>query len=386
MGKFINFYLPYQTPQGHSVPNKIQATQILDKARQLISQGVKGVAITYSANFGQTEKIRATYASGGWDTHTSGANQADVMRNMESLMGNQYSDLQRVMEIAPITTMTYTDYGGKTHLEVVQNDLEHIKNLILKGWYVLGWMNQNSKPHYAVGGGVAHLTPRINVLIQSTLSKYAAEYGTVLSSPNTYSLSTPQPQTVTINNQSYNLVAFYYPGYNEPWDNVYQAPFLGNFYDCQFSVTINSITATFHNAEAAFQCTKWWNDANARTQFENAKTGAEAFHIKKQLSNPDYSYAGLGREGAMMTVLQQKFNLPAFKTGLLATGNAYLLEHNAKAGRDRHWSDNNDGTGLNMLGITLMEIRAALGGANAPQGNYTVADFTQRVLSTAPAT
>lgn len=193
------------------------------------------------------------------------------------------------------------------------------------------------------------------------------------------SLTTPQPKQILINGKNYSLVAFYYPGYNEPWDNIYQASFMGNFYPCDFSVTIDSITATFHNAEAAFQATKWWKDDAARTQFENALTGNEAFHIKKGLSNPDYSYCGLGRDGAMLRVVSQKFALPAFKKALLASDDAYLLEHNAVKGRDNYWSDDHDGSGTNMLGITLMDVRNTLGGDGVPGGTYTVKDFTNNV-------
>ena len=192
-------------------------------------------------------------------------------------------------------------------------------------------------------------------------------------------LPVPTPKNVVINGHSYTLVAFYYPGYNEPWDKVFNAPFLGNFYPCQFSLTIGGIKGTFHNAEAAFQATKWWGNAADRKLFENALTGADAFKIKKGLPNPDYGYYGLGRDGAMLAVTSAKFNLPDFKQGLLQTGSAYLLEHNAVVGRDNYWSDDHNGTGKNMLGITLMKVRQGLGGAGIPQGKYTVADFTNQV-------
>jgi len=192
-------------------------------------------------------------------------------------------------------------------------------------------------------------------------------------------LTPAKPKHVTVNGQIYNLIAFYYPDRDAVWDAVYHGQFLANFYPCSFSLTINGVTASFHNAEAAFQATKWWKDAADRGKFENAKTGTEAFHIKKGLSSADYSYAGLGRDGAMKAVLTQKFSDPAFQQALLATGDAYLLEHNEVKGRDDYWSDDHDGAGQNMLGNTLMALRQALGGAGAPAGNYTVADFTAQV-------
>ena len=195
-------------------------------------------------------------------------------------------------------------------------------------------------------------------------------------------LNTPfQPKSypAIINGVTYQLVAFYYPGTLTSWDKVYQAPFLGNFYQCSFSVTFNGITASFHNSEAAFQSTKWWNDATARQAFENAITGKDAWKVKNGLGNPDYSYAGLGRDGAMELVLKAKYSDPSLQAGLLATNDAYLLEHNETTGRDDYWSDNYDGLGRNMLGITLMKIRNSLGGNAAPNGVYTVKDFTSQV-------
>merc|ERR1712228_161188 len=45
---------------------------------------------------------------------------------------------------------------------------------------------------------------------------------------------------------------------------------------------------------------------------------------------------------------------------LLKTQDAYLLEHNSVAGRDKMWSNNNDGEGTNWLGAQLMLIRDKL--------------------------
>lgn len=190
----------------------------------------------------------------------------------------------------------------------------------------------------------------------------------------------PQLKTVTVNGQSYELIAFYYPDHNTPWDLVYQCQFLANFYPCPspITLTINSITGTFLNSEAAFQATKWWNTPH-RTEFEG-KTGSQAFTLKKSLHNPDYTYAGLGSSyEAMKTVLTQKFSDSTLQQALLATKDAYLLEHNEVTGRDQTWSDNNDGTGENQLGKVLMELRESYGGSGAPAGHYTVADFTHQV-------
>lgn len=196
----------------------------------------------------------------------------------------------------------------------------------------------------------------------------------------------PKPKAVTINGQPYNLVAFYYPDYDTPWDLVFQGQFLANFYQCSLTLTINGSTATFNNSEAAFQATKCWNSSE-RKMFEAAQcvTGTEAFDRKKKITSPDPTYAGLHAYGAMKAVLTAKFSDPVLKQGLLDTGDAYLLEHNVPGRKDPGgWSDLHDGfkandplgTTLNMLGKTLMEVRVDCGGVGAPAGNYAVADFS----------
>jgi hypothetical protein len=181
-GVFEGILILYKKEDGvHYISSKDQASQILNKAQSLISDGAPGVAITYSANYGQTVKINQTYKDGNWNTQTSGANQADVMQSMESLLGGDFSNLQHKMRIAPITTMTYTDYGGGKHEDVIKNDLANIKSLLDLGWTVLGWQNEDTGINdFAVGGGVAKKTGQfpkdLSNLVQTTLKKYLAEY------------------------------------------------------------------------------------------------------------------------------------------------------------------------------------------------------------------
>lgn len=178
MGHFITFNLPYgKYPR--TIDAMEQAKAIVAEARKLLTSGCKGVAITYSANYGQTKTIYDVYGKGGWNTQTGGANQAEVMSEMEKLLGGVASDLQGKLHIAPITTLTYESdgYGKLTHLEVVTEDLKRIKNLLDKNWDVLGWMNQDSTTRYAVGGGVKkNLPTEIENLIQTTLTSFAKTY------------------------------------------------------------------------------------------------------------------------------------------------------------------------------------------------------------------
>lgn len=175
MGHVVDFYLSYAGKSSDE-----QARAILAEARTRLEAGAPGVAITYSANYGQTETIHRTYASGGWNTGTGGANQADVMRAMERLLGGEASDLQGRVRIAPITTIYSPTVAGLTHADVIATDLDRIEGLLEDGWDVLGWQNQDSAPGYAIGGkgGVAGAAypPELSAVVQERLRALAAAY------------------------------------------------------------------------------------------------------------------------------------------------------------------------------------------------------------------
>lgn len=183
-GKFISFNIPYKEGSVY-VSSATQAQEILNKAQELIDNGAPGVAITYSANYGQTQTIEKTYRAGGWDTQTNGANQAAVMAAMEQLMGSTYTVLQGKMHIAPITTMNghppATPWNDTVLMNIVTQDLANIETYLKNGWTVLGWQNQdtvNNPVHpYAVGGGIATLPTAVSDKIQQTLIGFAKDYG-----------------------------------------------------------------------------------------------------------------------------------------------------------------------------------------------------------------
>jgi hypothetical protein len=183
-GKFVRFVVPF-SKDGVRVSSQKQANDILQKSRAMVSNGAKGVAITYSANYGQTREIAKVYFIGGWNTQTNGANQAAVMSSMESLLGSEYKDLQGKMRIVPITTMNAYDdpadpWNDDVLMGIVTTDLDRIKIYLEGGWDVLGWQNQNTVDHpkhpYAIGGGVAKLPQAVSDKIQTTLSGYARVY------------------------------------------------------------------------------------------------------------------------------------------------------------------------------------------------------------------
>ena len=162
------------------------------------------------------------------------------------------------------------------------------------------------------------------------------------------------------------LVGFYYPGYQTPADAICNCEFLGNFYETVINFSSLSDPKkeyVFKNAEALFQALKFWNYAEIFTKM----TGSQAFQEKiKWKGREDWAYAGFGNNWlAMLAVLQAKFTQNEnLATKLISTGNAFLIEHNVKSGRDKIWSDNSDGEGFNWLGLQLMIIRDELRGTS----------------------
>jgi N-glycosidase YbiA len=64
------------------------------------------------------------------------------------------------------------------------------------------------------------------------------------------------------------------------------------------------------------------------------------------------------KEAVMRAAVLAKFSQHAdLRALLLATGDALLVEHTAN---DSYWADGGDGSGLNRLGVILMDVRAQL--------------------------
>ncbi len=156
--------------------------------------------------------------------------------------------------------------------------------------------------------------------------------------------------------------------------------FLGNFH----SSPIMLWGIPFQCAEAAFQAAKFQPQRIVMEQFRNLD-GERSFRLGRQMSaswtpaqNAQWRNCNLT---FMREIVKAKFNQhPDLKALLLATGNAYLVEHlpRAREGQDPFWSDNFNGSGQNMLGQILMETRAALGGAGVVQRNPQYNQFLSR--------
>jgi hypothetical protein len=177
---FIPFYLEYKIGDEGAAQQARAILAEISKCREL---GYKKVGIIYSANAQQSKRIRETYALGQWHTHTSGANQADVMRVIEALLNtDEFKALQNVFRILPITTCAWAGGGGRVDNNLLTTDLIAITDFIAEeGHVVLGWQNQDSVRReagpYAIGGGISQqLTPEQDEEIQALLVQLSQEY------------------------------------------------------------------------------------------------------------------------------------------------------------------------------------------------------------------
>mgnify|MGYP000858907501 FL=1 len=134
--------------------------------------------------------------------------------------------------------------------------------------------------------------------------------------------------------------------------------FLSNFHEHP----VQSDIGTFKCSEGLYQYLKFdhLQDKSLKEQFQQA-TGQEAFDLSRPLIKDGKANRNWDKVKVMKDVLRLKFSDKELKESLLATKSAYLVE-NGPTGHDPFWSDNGNGTGKNMLGHVLMEIRKELGG------------------------
>ena len=158
-------------------------------------------------------------------------------------------------------------------------------------------------------------------------------------------------------------IGFYYPGYESEVDKVYKYCEFGNFW--KFNLTVGAENwihpLEFSCAEGAFQALK--------CSFTDAKefrtlSGSQTFRLKnKFLKEGKLNFANSGFASnwcAMKAVLDAKFSAKHLAEILLATNDAFLIEHTPVKGRDRIWANDSDGSGWNWLGFQLMWKRAEL--------------------------
>jgi len=165
-----------------------------------------------------------------------------------------------------------------------------------------------------------------------------------------------------------------------PVDQQCGAGFIGNWYEPAPILNFappNHLDDphSFTNSEAAFwACFRW--DRAAEFEKLNGYQAWHWAHDKGYKQNPDPEYGGFGSEFQVMHgVLPHKY-LPgsALATALLATGDAYLVEHpNITLGRGLY-SDACDGHGQNWLGLQAMKLRDTLSGKSIAHSWTAFAD------------
>lgn len=94
-------------------------------------------------------------------------------------------------------------------------------------------------------------------------------------------------------------------------------------------------------------------DVDLRRQFQNCQPGTAKRLGRYLVLRPDWMEI---RVDVMRNLLLQKFNQSTYRDLLLATEGQYIEETNNWG--DRFWGV--DGTGKNMLGVLIMQIRDIL--------------------------
>lgn len=126
--------------------------------------------------------------------------------------------------------------------------------------------------------------------------------------------------------------------------------FLSNFY----SSPIQYEGIVYPTVEHMFQALKAL-DIETRKKIANAATPGQAKRLGRSVAlREDWEEV---KVDVMRTALQLKFSDPTLRAKLIATGDAELIEGNTW--NDRFWGVCR-GTGKNMLGLLLMELRFSL--------------------------
>lgn len=112
-------------------------------------------------------------------------------------------------------------------------------------------------------------------------------------------------------------------------------------------------------SEHYFQAQKFQEEEHQERirQTKSPMIAARLGRDRKKPLRPDWEAV---KDDVMRQVVRAKFRQhEAIRQILLSTGDATLVEHTAN---DRYWGDGGDGTGKNMLGRILMEVREELQG------------------------
>ncbi|MER3435753.1 MAG: Swarming motility protein YbiA [Leptolyngbya sp. ERB_1_1] len=114
---------------------------------------------------------------------------------------------------------------------------------------------------------------------------------------------------------------------------------------------------TWATSEHYFQAQKFVGTSHEE-EIRQAQSPREAAEMGRDRQRPLRQDWEAVKDDVMREALYAKFTQhPDLKQKLLDTGDAVLVEHTRN---DTYWGDGGDGTGRNMLGQLLMEIRKRL--------------------------
>ena len=120
---------------------------------------------------------------------------------------------------------------------------------------------------------------------------------------------------------------------------------------------------TWPTSELYFQAQKFAGTSHEE-ETRRTRKPAQAARIGRDRKRPLRRDWGRVRDNIMCDAVRAKFTQhPELKALLLATGDATLVEHTE---RDSYWGDGGDGSGRNMLGLILMQIRTEFIRAHKP--------------------
>ncbi|MBE9014261.1 NADAR family protein [Pseudanabaenaceae cyanobacterium LEGE 13415] len=128
--------------------------------------------------------------------------------------------------------------------------------------------------------------------------------------------------------------------------------YFSNF--ARYSIDIHG--KTWATSEHYFQAQKFPGTPHEE-EIRQAKSPREAAEMGRDRSRPLRPDWEAVKDDVMREALYAKFTQHAdLKEKLLATGDAVLVEHTRN---DSYWGDGGDGSGRNMLGKLLMELRGS---------------------------
>lgn len=129
--------------------------------------------------------------------------------------------------------------------------------------------------------------------------------------------------------------------------------FCSNF--APYPIVIDDLT--WPTSELYFQAQKF-RDPAIQTYIRHAATPMEAAKLGRDRRFPLRDDWETIKDEVMYTAVSAKFvQHAALRAELLATNDALLIEHTVN---DRYWADGGDGSGKNMLGRILMQVREEL--------------------------